>query len=56
MPEFTLECEGDAREVYHVIAENEEEARQMFETGKIGPADVTECSTQIVNVTEEPNT
>lgn len=56
MPEFTLECEGDAREVYHVIAEDEDEARAMFERGQLGPADVTECSTAIVSITEEPNT
>ena len=56
MPEYTLECTGDAREVYHVIAESEAEARALFESGSIGPAAVTECSTQIESITEEPNT
>lgn len=56
MPEYTLECTGDAREVYRVIAENEDEARALFESGKIGPPDVTECSTAIESITEEPGT
>ena len=53
MPEYRLECTGDCREVYWVIAENEDEAREMFESGKIGPAHVTECSTDIDSITEE---
>lgn len=50
MPEYSLECTGDCREVYTVIAESEDEARKLFEAGKIGPPDVTECSTDIDSI------
>ena len=56
MPEYTLECTGDVREVYSVHADSEDEARAMFETGKIGPPTLSEASTDIDSITEEPGT
>lgn len=46
--EFEIEGGGDIREVYHVIAESEGEAREKFERGECGEPSITEVSGSFV--------
>lgn len=51
--EFEIEGSGDVREVYHVTAENEEDARAKFERGECGEPALTEVTGSfILNVKE----
>lgn len=51
--EFEIEGGGDVREVYHVTAESEEDAREKFERGECGEPSITEVSGSfILNVKE----
>lgn len=51
---WKVETVGDAREVYTVEADTEQEARAAFDNGTIGPADMTDVtSAEIVKIEEE---
>jgi hypothetical protein len=51
---YTVEVQGEARELYAIEADSPEEARQIFESGKSGKAYLTEVSgASVVEVTED---
>lgn len=54
MPNFIIEAQGEAREIYSVEAENEDEAREKFESGQIQRAYLTEVSSsELVSIEED---
>jgi hypothetical protein len=54
MTVYRIEAEGDVREVYHVEAESEDEAREMFQRGDIDNPTISEvCGSSIVKVEVE---
>ena len=54
MTTYRIEATGDVREVYHVEAESEEEAREMFLRGDVGQPTISEASTAIDSIHEDP--
>lgn len=54
MPNYRIEAHGEARELYSVTAEDETEARALFEAGKVDKAFLTEVSgAEIISIEEE---
>ena len=54
MPNWIIEAEGEAREVYACAAETEDEARLLFDRGEcenIGPTEIS--GSTIVRIDEE---
>ena len=53
MSEYVLEVRGDAREIYAVEADSEEEARALFEAGEVTEPTLVEVSgVEIVSIEE----
>lgn len=54
MKPYLLEAIGEGREVYHVEAASEDEARELFEQGLAGSPEISEISgVEIVHIEED---